>query len=149
MFSAIGAVSFVLVFAQWLLQLLYHTNSNYNALVIQLCLASFPAYCLVHVYGSVLTGAGRLNQFIKILFITVAVNMVSNLMLIPAYGALGSCIAALASQYFCGTATMFMATKKLHISYSGQSMLVYLVTAILLTALFYFGKHALINVWSF
>lgn len=146
-FCAIGATSFVVVFAPWLVQLLYHSNDRYHVLVTQLCMAAFPAYCLVHVYGSVLTGASKFGQFITILLFTIGGNIILNIVLIPAYGALGCCISALVSQYFCGLTVMITTTKKLSISYNGRSLLVYVLSAILLTLLFYFGKHAVINVW--
>jgi O-antigen/teichoic acid export membrane protein len=145
--TTIGATSFVFVFASWLQELLYHSAAAYNSIVMQLCIASFPAYCLVHVYGSVLTGAGRLKQFITILLLTIGVNIAVNIALIPSQGAMGCCIAAIFSQYFCGLATMFISTKQLSISYNGKSILVYLMSAILLITFFYFGKYAVINTW--
>lgn len=147
MFCSIGAVAFVMVFAQWLQQLLYHSSSNYNTLVMQLCIASYPAYCLVHVYGSVLTGAARFKQFITVLVLSVACNIVVNITLIPFYGALGCCLAALVSQYFCGAVTMITATKAVCIRFNSRSFFIYLLTATLLVTLFYLGKYALINVW--
>lgn len=147
MFCSLGAVSFVMVFAQWLQQLLYHSNNNYNTLVMQLCIASYPAYCLVHVYGSVLTGAARFKQFITVLVLSVVCNIILNISLIPFYGALGCCIAALVSQYFCGIATMVTATKAVSIRFNTRSIFIYLFGGALLVGLFYLGKYALINVW--
>ena len=147
MFCSLGAASFVIMFAPWLEGLLYHSNSNYNALIMQLCIASYPGYCIVHVYGSVLTGAAKFNQFIIILILSVLLNVILNIALIPSKGALGCCIAALASQYFCGVVTLVTSTKALGIAYNGKSMVVYLLFAFLLIAFFYFGKNAMINVW--
>jgi O-antigen/teichoic acid export membrane protein len=146
-FASLGAVSFVIVFAPWLQQLLYHTNASYNTLVIQLCVASYPAYCLVNVYGSVLTGAAKFNQFISVLTVSVIINLVLNIALIPSYGALGCCIAALVSQYFCGITTFVVSTKTLAISYNIKSIFVYLLGAGILIAFFYLGRYAVINVW--
>lgn len=147
MFCSLAAASFVMMFAPWLQQLLYHNGIVYNALVMQLCIASFPAYCLVHVYGSVLTGAAKFKQFITVLSLSVVVNIILNIALIPSKGALGCCIAAIFSQYFCGIATFLISTKSLKISYGIKSILVYLLSALLLTAFFYFGKYSVINIW--
>lgn len=147
MFCSLGAASFVIMFAPWLQQLLYHSNSSYNALVMQLCIASFPGYCLVQVYGSVLTGAAKFNRFIAVLVLSVVLNIILNIVLIPSKGALGCCIAALASQYFCGIATAMISTKTLAISYNFKSIIVYVLSVLLLIAFFYFGKYAVINVW--
>ena len=147
MFAAVGIVCFVIMFAPWINKLLYHSDSFYNYLVIQLCMASFPGYCLVHVYGSVLTGSGRLNYFISILVVSVLLNVLLNLVLIPLEGAVGCCIAALVSQYFCGIATCISSTKALDISFNFKSIAAYILFALVLMLFFYFGKNALMNVW--
>jgi len=147
MFCSLGVASFVFVFAPWIEEVLYHTNSSYNATVIQLCIASYPAYCLVHVYGSVLTGAAKFKQFIMVLILSVILNIILNSILIPAQGAVGCCIAALVSQYFCGAATLLVATREVTISYHGKSLLVYVLFATLLTIFFYFGRNTFVNVW--
>lgn len=147
MFCSLGVASFVFVFAPWLEALLYHSNSSYNATVIQLCIASYPAYCLVHVYGSVLTGAAKFKQFITVLILSVVLNVVLNSILIPTQGAVGCCIAALVSQYFCGAATLLITTRTVNISYHGKSLLIYVLFATLLTMFFYFGRNTFVNVW--
>ena len=147
MFGSVGVVSFVLMFAPWITELLYHSFRKYDSVIFQLCLASLPGYCLVHIYGSLLTGSARFMQFIKILGVSVLFNIILNLALIPSYGALGCCIAALVSQYFCGIATFISATKALDISFNSKSVLIYLVFAIVLSLFFYFGKTVSINVW--
>jgi O-antigen/teichoic acid export membrane protein len=147
LFFSTGLVSFVVMYAPWLQNLLYHSTSGYNSFVIQLCIAALPGYCLVHVYGAVLTAIEKFRPLIVILIISVVLNIGLNLFLIPAYGALGCCFAALASQYVCGIAVYFTATKKINVSYGFRSVFIYCLLAILLFALFYFAKTALINVW--
>jgi O-antigen/teichoic acid export membrane protein len=147
MFLSVAAVSFVIVFAQWLQQLLYHSDNSYHTLIMQLCIATYPAYCLVHMYGSVLTGAAKFKQFITVLVLSVIINIALNIALIPFYGALGCCIAALVSQYFCGVVTLITGTKAVSIKFNGKSIFIYLLCGGLLVALFYLGKYALINVW--
>lgn len=147
MFFAIGVVSFTILFAPWLQLQLYHSANPYHSLVMQLCIAAMPGYFLVHIYGSALTATARFNQFIYILLFSVLINLILNLLLIPAHGALGCCIAAIASQYFCGITSCVAATKNLKISFSIKSGFVYLFSATLLIALFYFGKMTVLNVW--
>lgn len=147
LFSSIAVSSFVIVFAPWIETVLYHSNHHYNSLVIQLCMAAFPGYCLVHVYGASLTAASKFKELITILALAVVLNIVLNIIFIPGYGAVGCCIAALVSQYICGITTCIVATKKLKIAYNVRSILFYLASAVLLSGLFYFGKSAVINVW--
>jgi O-antigen/teichoic acid export membrane protein len=144
---SIGVASFSFMFAPWIQQLLYHSAVPYNSLVIRLCIATLPGYALVHIYGSLLTAALKFRQFITILLLSVFLNIGLNIVLIPAYGAEGCCIAALISQYFCGVTCFVVATKQFSISFDIRSMLVYLLTGTLLVGLFYFGMEVVRNVW--
>jgi O-antigen/teichoic acid export membrane protein len=147
LFSAIGLVLFVFNYAGWIQKLLYHTDHVYDSVVLQLCLASLPAYYLVHIYGSVLTATGRLRTFIAILFTSVLINILLNILLIPDYGAEGCCIAALASQYFCGITCWITVSRTFEITYRKRSVLIYLFTACFIGGFFYFSKLAMVNVW--
>jgi O-antigen/teichoic acid export membrane protein len=147
MFCSLGVAVFVFMFASWLQQLLYHSNTSYNSLIIQLCIASYPAYCLVHVYGSVLTGAAKFKEFVTILLLSVLLNVSLNIILIPSQGAFGCCIAAIVSQYFCGIGTFAVSKKATGISRNFKSFFIYLLYTAVLIALFYLGKNAFINVW--
>lgn len=142
-----GLVSFTFLFAPWIQQVLYHSSIPYHSDVLAYCMAALPAYYLVHIYGSALTATIQLDSFIAILVIAVAVNLILNLLLLPQYGALGCCMAALASQYFCAAACWLVASKKLTISPGLKSMLGYLVFSALLCFLFYLVKMAISNVW--
>jgi O-antigen/teichoic acid export membrane protein len=144
---AVGVVSFAIVFAPWMQQLLYHTNEFYLSQVMAWCLASLPGYYLVHVYGSLLTASGNLMTFMKILVVCVMINVTLNVVLIPSYGALGCCIAAVVSQYVCGMATCYTATRKEGISADIRYFLGYILIGILLFLFFYGGKMVISNVW--
>ena len=145
--AGIGVAAFAIVFPSWIQLLLYHTNESFNSVVIQCCLAVLPAYFITHIYGSVLTATGMLSTFIKILIISVIVNIGLNLFLIPALGALGCCIAALVSQYFCAVACYISATYKLNLTLPPKSILQYLLIAAVLLLLLFTGKMAMLNVW--
>jgi len=146
-FFVTGIVCFTCMYAPWLQQLLYHSDDPYQREVIRYCIASLPGYFLVHIYGAVLTAARKFRPYLALLMLSVLVNTVLNLILIPRYGALGCCYAAMASQYFCGLACILVANRHegLHLHY--RSLMVYLSLAVLLVGFFYFAKGAGINVW--
>lgn len=147
MILGMGMALFCFFNADWIQQLLYHSRIPYHSLIIQLCLAVLPASYLIHIYSSVLTATSQFSLLITILVLSVMINLVLNFMLIPAYGAQGCCIAALASQYFCGIACLLAASKKVSISIGKSSILLYPVFAIVLASVFYFGKMVISNVW--
>lgn len=131
-----AVVAFVAVFAPSLQQLLYHSATPGQVSVLRLCLAVLPAYYLVHVYGSALTATANFSALIRIVFLAVLVNLLLNLLLIPTYGAVGCCLAALISQYGCGLALWLAASKRLSLPLATGSALLYLLAAIFCGALF-------------
>jgi O-antigen/teichoic acid export membrane protein len=144
---ATGLVCFTFFFSSWIQELLYYSNDPYHSMVIQLCVAVLPAYYMLHFYSSVLTGTTGFDLLIPILAVSALLNIILNLVLIPAHGAKGCCIAALVSQYACAFACYIAATKRIGISYGAVSFVIYLALATLLCAWFYFGKMAVNNVW--
>ncbi|MER3470135.1 MAG: hypothetical protein C4330_02095 [Chitinophagaceae bacterium] len=140
-------VTFTLVFAPELQQLLYHNNNAHNISVLQLCLMALPGYFLVHIYGSLLTATNQLRTFIAITTLAVLLNIVLNLLLIRTYGAAGCCVAAIASQSFCGLACFIIGSKKTGIQLSLKTMFLYIISAIGLYFIFYWGKNAALNYW--
>ncbi|GAB4093133.1 lipopolysaccharide biosynthesis protein [Flaviaesturariibacter terrae] len=102
--AAFGFVAVCAAFAPQLMRLLYHTTDAYSIRVLVACVAVLPAYYGIHIYGSLLTSAGRFAWFNATVLGSVLLNTALNLYLIPRYGALGCCWAALASQYACAVA---------------------------------------------
>lgn len=147
MLFAIGISVFAIMFGMRLQQLLYHSTEDFHTTVIQLCIAALPGYFLVHIYGAVLTAVARFRQLGFIHFGAVVVNLLLNLILIPSYGAVGCCIAAIVSQSLCGLACMMVADRSLKLSVHVRSLLVYGLVAGLLVGFFYFARRADLNVW--
>jgi O-antigen/teichoic acid export membrane protein len=147
LFFGIGVACFTVLFAPWVQQLLYYTNDAYNSKLIQLCIAALPAYLLTHIYGSVLTATARFRPFVLILLTSVILNLLFNAFLIPSYGAMGCCVAALASQYSCALACYIIASKSMHLPFMTRSGIVYFAMAAGLSLLFYLGRLTMLNVW--
>jgi peptidoglycan biosynthesis protein MviN/MurJ (putative lipid II flippase) len=122
--------------------LLYPAIADYASNILILIIIVLPAYYLTHIYGSLLTAAGELKTFIRIIFASVIINVGINLFFIPVYGATACCIAALISQYICAICCFIAATKKMDISFSLSPFFVYALTGLLMFALFYGGKDA-------
>jgi len=134
--------SFIIVFADWVRELLYPAIADYASSILVFTIAVLPAYYLTHIYGSLLTAAGELKTFIRIIFASVIINVIINLFFIPEYGAIACCMAALISQCSCAVCCFVTATKKIGISFLSSSFFVYAVAALLILALFYGGKGA-------
>jgi len=139
--SGIALLAFIAVYAGWITDLLYHIRDGYHSRVLIVTIAVLPAYFVTHIYGSLLTARGLFRQFITIVGISVAVNIVLNIWLIQQWGALGCAGAALVSQYLCAGACFFIASKAYSLPLRVGGCLFYLITGVLLLALFSFGAQ--------
>ena len=140
-------VSTAFFLAPWLQQVLYHNNDRAGIEILQWCLPALIGYSLVQVYGTVMTATGFVVPFCYITLLSVALNIVLNLFLIPAYGAKGCCIAALASQGFCGIGTMLYVQQKSGIKIHFRSLLMYIFIGVILCSFYYLCKDINISKW--
>lgn len=145
-FAAI-LLAFIAVFLQWMQSFLYQSATAYSSRIFLFCLAALPAYYLVHIYGSLATAFSFFRVFIYIVLFSVAVNILLNLWLIPLYGALGCCVAALVSQYSCGLLLWFVISKKSRLSFAVKEAFLYPATALIFGFLFFLGRQLTGNVW--
>ena len=139
------AAVFVMVFARDIQLFLYPALPLDAAPVLQVCMAALPAYLLLHIYGSVLTAAAQLKPFIFLLAFSFAINLLLNLWLIPRYGAWGSGVAALVSQYTAALGSYVLATKKQQLSFGVGSFIITLLAIAAAAVLFYTGHQ---NLWN-
>jgi O-antigen/teichoic acid export membrane protein len=66
--------------------------------VFAILMASFPAWCMMYVYSTLLTANGSLKRLNVIAFLGVVVNLSLNAWLIPRYGAVGGAITSCFTQ---------------------------------------------------
>ena len=132
---------FLAAFAAPVQQALYPASTHYMADVLQWCLPVLPAYLLLHVYGSVLTALGRLKDLLLLVALAVFVNLVLNVLLIPQFGAVGCCMAALMSQYVCATGVYFVAIRKAGLRHDRRGILHLAAATIAFSCLIFFGRQ--------
>lgn len=146
MFS-VTIASIVFFLAPWLQQVLYHHTDSYAITVLKWCLPALVGYSLVQIYGTVMTATGLIIPFCYITLISVIINIVLNLLLIPSFGAKGCCIAALASQWLCGITSMIYVKQKTGIRFHPSSLLVYIFTGIIVSGFLYWSNSLAISKW--
>lgn len=101
-----------LFFGGDIMYLLYHKSALYSAQAVHYqwvfsCLMlSFPAWCLMYVYSTLLTANGSLKTLNIIAFGGVIFNLALNYYLVPRYRAFGGAITSLVTQ--SGLALVFM-----------------------------------------
>ena len=84
-------------YRQELMNLLYIESDSYWGRVFGILILNFVWIGLIHVFGTYITASGRMREANIIFFITILLNVVLNLILIPDYGAWGAAIATLST----------------------------------------------------
>lgn len=144
---SIVVITTVVFLAPWIQTILYHNMDASAITVLQWCLPVLVGYSLVQVYGTVMTATGHLIPFCYIALLSVLLNIVLNLLLIPEWGAKGCCVAAIASQGFCGIAAMLYMQKKSGINIHFRSGLMYIFITAILCGFYYWCGNMAISKW--
>jgi O-antigen/teichoic acid export membrane protein len=141
-------VSCIAVFlGPWIQKTLYHHDDPRYIEVLKWCLPALIGYSLVHVYGTCMTATGHIVTFSYITLVSVVINAVINILLIPSLGAKGCCLAAIISQFFCGITTMAYARQKLRVPIDIRSALIYIFIGGLVCGFLYVSKTSPMNNW--
>lgn len=146
LFSMVISIA-VFMLAPWVQGKLYHNQNETAITVLRYCLPALVGYSLVQIYGTVLTATGHIMSFCIIVFASVIINVLLNLFLVPSFGALGSCYAALISHSFCGIATLIYASIKEKIRIDFFSFFLYVAIAGIMAGFLYFGQRYISNNW--
>lgn len=147
LFFSIGVSCIAVFLAPWIQELLYHDKTTNAITVLQWCLPVLVSYSLIQVYGTVLTATGHIWSFCFICLGSIVINLIINLLLIPAMGAKGCCIAAIISQGFAAIATMLIVKQRVGINIAIRSLLMYTFTAVVLSVFLYLGNQWSVNQW--
>ena len=104
-------------FSSDIMHLLYHKSVLYSTMSLQyeivfaVLIASFPAWCLMYVYSTLLTANGSLKTLNIIAFAGVIINLSLNFYLIPGQKAVGGAITSFITQTSLAIAFMIYASK--------------------------------------
>ncbi len=131
--------------APWLQAVLYSMDDISAVRIMQWCLPVLVFYSLIHVYGTLMTAQGYLLPFSFILLLSVTINIILNLVLIPGFGAIGCCISALVSQGIAAIASLIYASRKTRVNLGIRSLLIYIFIAGLLSILYYVCRNMRIS----
>lgn len=92
-----------------IMHLLYIHARDADGIVFAWLIASFPAFCIMYVYSTLLTANGSLRMLNKIAFAGVVINLSVNFYLIPRIGALGAAISCFITEWSLAVAYVHFA----------------------------------------
>lgn len=114
--GAIVLVMATFFFRHEIMLALYDKATLYSGEVLGLLMMSFLPFCVIYIYGPLLTANENLLQLNRIFAIAVVLNVGLNFIFIPIYGALGAAAIALLTQSFVAIGQMWLARRTLKIS---------------------------------
>jgi len=128
-----------------IMHLLYHKSDVYQLsgmpaqynIVFAILIASFPAWCLMYVYSTLLTANGSLKTLNIIAFIGVIINLSLNFYLIPHYKAAGGAITSFITQTTLAIVFIIYASRIVKLPFNIKWMLAHIGYLLLIVLLAY------------
>ncbi len=113
-----GAV--VLIAGCWfyrgdLTQLMYPGASGRSALILALLMTSFGGIATTYIFGTLLTAHGDLKALNRMAAVSLGLNILLNFILIPKFGAIGSAVASVSTQWFSAGVQIYLSVRKINI----------------------------------
>lgn len=109
MLFAVGVSVVCNLWAEPIMQLLYHGNFAPYVPVFRVVIFGIVPISITYIFGTLLTAGGHLRQLNLFAATTLVLNVVVNLLLIPRFGATGSAWASLIAQSFMALAQLLLA----------------------------------------
>jgi O-antigen/teichoic acid export membrane protein len=101
-----------------IMHLLYHNTTNYDGRVLSWLMASFPAFCMIYIYHTLLTANKNLGLLNIISIAAVAINISLNLYIIPRYNAEGAAVIAFITQSIVALSCILLAGKVMKLPFN-------------------------------
>jgi O-antigen/teichoic acid export membrane protein len=116
---------------------LYKDATAYDGKVFGILMLAFPSFSLSYVFSTLLTANGDIRVLIFISLIAAILSVISNVVLIPYFGALGVAAVIVCVQLLVAITNIIYARKLLSVSFKGSILLrTILFTAIIIFAAF-------------
>lgn len=135
------AVAFSLAagyYSRPIIDMLYDHGSMYSAQVFTILIFSFIPASVVYIYSTLITASGSLKWLNIVSLISVFINIVLNIILIPQYKAIGAAIACIITQTFAATAQILLVKKQFHSVFASFKKIAgFTLMAIILASILY------------
>lgn len=135
-------ISFIAAIASFfygadIMHLLYPRAGAYDGLVFAWLIASFPAFCMMYVYSTLLTANGNLKILNGLAALGVLINLGLNLYFIPHLGALGAATIAFLTQSLLALGFILFASKRMSLPFNFKWVLAHLGFLVVIAAVGY------------
>lgn len=135
-----------IIYAPQIMDMLYHHNDDYSTNVFRILIIGLFATSTTYIYGTLLTANGNLKELNKMALITMIINILLNLILIPYFQALGSAISAVTAQLFSAFYQIILANKVFNIK-TNKKFIWQILLFLIVTLFFGICCYNYINNW--
>ncbi len=132
---AILLAAYAWQYKEQVMSALYVHTFPQSGMIFLLLMLSFIPICTIYVYGTLLTANENLTLLNKIALLSLLLNIILNLWLIPEYKALGAACTGLITQSFVAGCHMFFSYRKMPLKATPYLWLKIIGIAIILFAL--------------
>lgn len=115
MLFSVGTAVACSLLAEPLMRLLYHGGAAPYVPVFRVVIFGLVPIGLTYIFGTLLTAGGYLRQLNTFAAVSLVLNIVVNVLLIPRFGAVGSAYASLTAQGFMAVAQLLLAVRLFHL----------------------------------
>ncbi len=134
---SIATAIIALFFGTDIMLYLYKDATAYDGKVFGILMLAFPSFSLSYVFSTLLTANGNIRVLIFISLIAAILSVISNVILIPYFGALGVAAVIGGVQLLVAIANIIYAKKILSVSFKGSILLrTILFSSIIIVAAF-------------
>jgi O-antigen/teichoic acid export membrane protein len=115
---AIMGVVYCYVYSDYIMELLYKSTNDYNSFVFEICISSAIPYCIIYIFGTLLTAKGKIRILIFTAAFAFIVNLVANIILIPRFGAQAAAGVALATHSLVALLNLYYCLRNIQLRIS-------------------------------
>ena len=109
--SSLALVAFCIVFAMPIMSVLYHNVDSNLIITFSVVIGSFPAFCIMYIYSTLLTANGNIKLLVKIAMFGSFFSISLNAILIHYFHSIGAAITCFAVEWLMGFIYIFYCIK--------------------------------------
>ncbi len=113
--ASLALVAFCIVYSGNIMSLLYPASDNGLKLIFSFVIGSFPAYCIMYVYSTLLTANGNISLLIRIALGGSLLSVLLNIILIHHFHALGAAVTCFSVQWLLAGTYILFSIKKINL----------------------------------
>jgi O-antigen/teichoic acid export membrane protein len=115
---SLALVAFSLMYSQEIMQMLYTKDANQLALLYKFTIGSFPAFCLMYVFSTLLTANGNISLLVKIAGLGGLLSLILNYILISKFQAIGAAAASLIVEWILAFIYIFYCKQQIQLTFT-------------------------------